>query len=232
MTGAASGIGAAIAASLAASGARVALLARRTSRLAEVAEKIQANGGKALTVTTDITSSSSVDAAVTAVHEAFGRVGLVVNNAGVTIPQAITSAPFSDWQQMIDVNVTGVLRVLRAFTPDLTASGHADLVSISSIGAHEFFPDYAVYGATKAAVTYLSKSLRAELGPPGVRVTNIEPGLVESELRAGITGEAGEMLDNWISQAGILAAEELGDLVAYVTSRPAHINSREWLYAF
>jgi NADP-dependent 3-hydroxy acid dehydrogenase YdfG len=227
VTGAASGIGAAIAVSLAASGTRVALLARRADRISDLAAKIEANGGQALAVATDITSDSSVEAAVSAVRSAFGRVDIVVNNAGVMIPEAITSAPLADWQKMIDTNVTGLLRVLRAFTPDLTAEGHADLVNISSIGAHEFFPDYAVYGATKAAVTYLSKSLRAELGPKGVRVTNIEPGLVESELRADITGEAGEFLDSWIAQAGILAAEELADVVAYVTSRPAHVNLRQ-----
>ncbi|MFC0109907.1 SDR family oxidoreductase [Kibdelosporangium aridum] len=227
VTGAASGIGAAIAHALAANGARVALLARRADRIGEVASKIEANGGQALAVTTDITSDSSVEAAVSSVHSAFGPVDILVNNAGVMIPEDIITASFDDWRKMIDTNVTGLLRVTRAFTPDLAAEGHADLVNISSIGAHEYFKDYAVYGATKAAVTYLSKSLRAELGPKGVRVTNIEPGLVESELRAGITGEAGEFLDNWIAKAGILAAEELADVVAYATSRPAHVNLRQ-----
>nr|CEL22086.1 Short-chain dehydrogenase/reductase SDR [Kibdelosporangium sp. MJ126-NF4]CTQ92867.1 Short-chain dehydrogenase/reductase SDR [Kibdelosporangium sp. MJ126-NF4] len=227
VTGAASGIGAATATVLAENGARVALLARRSDRITDLADKLTANGRQAIAVTADVTSDASVRDAVEAIHSAFGRVDLVVNNAGVMIPEPIDTAPFEDWQRMIDTNVTGVLRVLRAFTPDLTADGHADLVNISSIGAHEYFKDYAVYGATKAAETYLSKSLRAELGPAGVRVTNIEPGLVQSELRDNITGDAAAFLEDWIADAGILAAEDLADVVAYVTSRPARVNLRQ-----
>jgi NADP-dependent 3-hydroxy acid dehydrogenase YdfG len=227
VTGAASGIGAAIAKAFAENGAKVALLARRADRINDLADKIRADGGQALAVATDITSDDSVAAAVTAVNAAFGRVDLVVNNAGVMIPEDIGTAPFTDWQKMLDTNVTGLLRVLRAFTPDLTGEGHADLVNISSVGAHQTFPEYAVYGATKAAVTYLSNSLRGELGPKGVRVTNIEPGLVETELRADITGDSAKFLDDWIATAGILAAEELADVVAYTVSRPAHVNLRQ-----
>jgi len=227
VTGAASGIGAAIAKEFAANGAKVALLARRADRIGDLADKIRADGGQALAVATDITSDESVAAAVTAVNTTFGRVDVVVNNAGVMIPNDISSAPFAEWQTMLDTNVTGLLRVIRAFTPDLTADGHADLVNISSIAAHLTFPEYSVYGATKAAVTYLSNSLRAELGPKGVRVTNIEPGLVETELRADITGDSAKFLDDWIATAGILAAEELADVVAFAVSRPAHVNLRQ-----
>jgi NADP-dependent 3-hydroxy acid dehydrogenase YdfG len=227
VTGAASGIGAAVATVLAANGTKVALLARRADRLEEVADKIRGNGGQAVTVVTDITSSASVDAAVEAVHSAFGRVDLLVNNAGVMIPQAFTAGAEDEWQRMIDTNVSGLLRVTRAFLPDLTSAGAADLVNISSVGAHKTFQDYAVYGATKAAVTYLSDSLRGELGPSGVRVTNIEPGLVESELRKDITGDAAAFLDEWVQSAGILAAEDLADVVAYITSRAAHVNLRQ-----
>lgn len=227
VTGAASGIGAAIATTLAANGAKVALLARRADRISDLADKIRADGGQAVAVVTDITSQSSVDAAVATVNSAFGRADLVVNNAGVMIPQQITDGPIEDWQKMIDTNVVGLLRVLRAFSSDLTADGPADLVNISSIAAHLTFPEYAVYGATKAAVTFLSNSLRAELGPLGVRVTNIEPGLVQSELRDHITGDQGAFLDEWINTAGILTANELADVVAYATSRPAGVNLRQ-----
>ncbi|ONI85953.1 short-chain dehydrogenase [Actinosynnema sp. ALI-1.44] len=226
ITGAASGIGAAVATALAENGARVALLARRGDRIDDLAAKLNANGGEAIAVTADVTSDASIADAVARIHAAFGRVDLVVNSAGVMIPDPIGTAPFDDWQKMIDTNLTGVLRVLRAFTPDLTADGHADLVNISSIGAHEYFKDYAVYGATKAAVTYLSQSLRAELGPAGVRVTNIEPGLVRSELRDDITGDAAAFLTGWIAEAGILSAEDFADIVAFTVSRPAHVNIR------
>jgi NADP-dependent 3-hydroxy acid dehydrogenase YdfG len=227
VTGAASGIGAATGRVLAANGVRVALLARRADRLADLAGKIKADSGQALAVATDITSDASVAAAVDAVHDEFGRVDLVVNNAGVMIPQDFALGAADEWQRMIDTNVTGLLRVTRAFTADLTAEGAADLVNISSMAAHESFPTYEVYGATKAAVTYLSNSLRAALGPKGVRVTNIEPGMVASELRDQITGAAADLLDDLARTTGILAAEDLADIVAYVTSRPPGVNLRQ-----
>ncbi len=215
VTGASSGIGAAVAELLAASGARVALLARRQDRLTELAARITANGGQALPVAVDVTE--------------HGRADLVVNAAGVMLPNPILDGRDDEWQHMIDLNLTGALRVIRGFAPDLVASaaaGHrADLVNISSIGAHVVFPDYAVYGATKAALTQLSAALRAEFGPQDVRVTNIEPGLTNTELGGHIdnpelAGQLGQMFDN----LGGLAAADVADLVAYATSRPAHVN--------
>ncbi|TCO65669.1 SDR family oxidoreductase [Actinocrispum wychmicini] len=227
VTGAASGIGAATAQVLAANGAKVALLARRGGRVTELADKIKADGGQAVGVVADVTSDESVAAAVQAVHDAIGQVDLVVNNAGVMIPRSVVEddAP-AEWQRMIDTNVLGLLRVMRAFTPDLTASGHADLVNISSIGAHLTIPEYEVYTATKAAVTHLSNNLRATLGPLGVRVTNIEPGMVATELGDQITGARREFLDSFIENAGIIEAADIADLVAYATSRPARVNLR------
>jgi NADP-dependent 3-hydroxy acid dehydrogenase YdfG len=228
ITGAASGIGAATAEILAANGVRVALLARRADRVTELAEKNKANGGQAVGVAMDVTSQESVDAAVEAVHAALGRIDLLVNNAGVMIPRNVTDegAP-AEWQRMIDTNFLGLLRVTRAFTPDLRDADHADLVNISSIGAHLTIPEYDVYTATKAAVTHLSANLRSTFGPLGVRVTNIEPGMVETELGDRITGAQREFLDGFAEQAGSLASADLADFVAYVTSRPARVNVRQ-----
>ncbi|MEU1479610.1 SDR family oxidoreductase [Streptomyces sp. NPDC001668] len=233
VTGAASGIGEAVAVLLAAQGARVALLARRGERLEAVAGKIRADGGQALAVVADVTDDASVAAAVESVHAAYGAVDLVVNNAGVMLPNPITDARVDEWQRMIDTNVTGVLRVIGAFAGDLNeaaAQGRsADLVNVSSIGAHvTTFTDFAVYGATKAAVTQLSALLRNEFGPRGVRVTNIEPGLTESELGTHIDNDGlREQLGGMAEATGMLAATELADLVAYVTSRPRHVNLRQ-----
>jgi len=228
ITGAASGIGAATALALAASGVRVALLARRADRVTELADKITADGGQAVGIATDVTSQESVDAAVEAVHAALGRVDLLVNNAGVMIPRNVTDddAP-AEWQRMVDTNFLGLLRVTKAFTQDLRDAEHADLVNISSIGAHVTIPEYDVYTATKAAVTHLSANLRATFGPLGVRVTNIEPGMVETELGDRITGAQKEFLDGFREQVGALAAEDVADFVAYVTSRPARVNLRQ-----
>ncbi|MEV5956278.1 SDR family oxidoreductase [Streptomyces sp. NPDC051987] len=232
VTGAASGIGAAVALRLAGSGARVALLARRADRLETLVAKIRANGGEALAVVADVTDDASVQAAADAVHAAYGSVDLVVNNAGVMLPNPVDDGRIDEWQRMLDTNVTGVLRVLRAFTGDLVAAAAegrtADLVNVSSIGAHLVFPTFAVYGATKAAVTFLSQALRAEFGPRDVRVTNVEPGLTDTELGTHIEGEElREQVAGMFDGMGALAAEDLADLVCYVVSRPRNVNLRQ-----
>lgn len=232
ITGAASGMGNATARLLAAQGVRVALLARREDRLTELAGKITAEGGQALVVVTDVTDQASVDAAAERVRTEFGPVDLVVNAAGVMLPNPVDAGRADEWQRMLDTNVTGVLRIIRAFTADLVAAAAggrtADLVNISSIGAHVTFPNYAVYGATKAALTYLSASLRTELGPRDVRVTNIEPGLTDSELAGHVdNAELSGQLDGMFDALGGLSSEEIADLIAYTTSRARHINLRQ-----
>ncbi|MET7649764.1 MULTISPECIES: SDR family oxidoreductase [unclassified Streptomyces] len=232
VTGAASGIGEAVAVALAGSGARVALLARRGDRLEAVVEKIRADGGEALAVVADVTDDASVAAAADRIREAHGNVDLVVNNAGVMLPNPVDDGRIDEWQRMLDTNVTGVLRVIRAFTGDLVgaaAEGRAaDLVNVSSIGAHITFPNYAVYGATKAAVTYLSQSLRTEFGPRDVRVTNVEPGLTETELATHLDNdELAGQLDGMLDAIGALSSAEIADVVAYATSRPRHVNLRQ-----
>ncbi|WP_217242368.1 SDR family oxidoreductase [Streptomyces sp. AC555_RSS877] len=232
VTGAASGIGEAVAVLLAGQGARVALLARRSERLEAVAEKIRADGGQALAVVADVTDDASVEAAAARIHEAYGPVDLVVNSAGVMLPNPIEAGRIDEWQRMLDTNVTGVLRVVRAFTGDLVATAAegrtADLVNISSVGAHLSFPHYAVYCATKAALTHLSQSLRTEFGPRDVRVTNVEPGLTDTELKTHIdNAELSGQLDGMFDTLGGLASEEVADVVAYAASRPRRVNLRQ-----
>ncbi|MFI7276396.1 SDR family oxidoreductase [Streptomyces sp. NPDC049879] len=232
VTGAASGMGAATARALAAHGTRVVLTARRADRLTALADTVTAHGGQALAVTADVTDPAAVRAAADRAHEAFGRVDLVVNAAGVMLPNPVAAGRADEWRRMIDTNLTGALTVIGALTPDLVAAAAdgapADLVNISSIGAHIPFPDYAVYGATKAALTYLSQSLRTELGPRDVRVTNIEPGLTESELAGHVDNArlAGQ-LDGMADAFGTLSADDIADLVAYTVSRPRHVNLRQ-----
>jgi NADP-dependent 3-hydroxy acid dehydrogenase YdfG len=231
VTGAASGIGAATARLLAARGARVALLARRADRLAALAKEIEAAGGTALAVPADLTEAASVDAAAAAVRDGLGPVDLVVNAAGVMLPNPVDDARTDEWARMIDTNVTGALRVIGAFTADLVAAAAggraADLVNVSSIGAHVVFPNYAVYGATKAALSQVGESLRSEFGPRDVRVTTVEPGLTDTELGThidnpalGAGGQLGEMFD----AIGPISADDVADLVAYVVGRPRHVN--------
>ncbi|MEC3955179.1 SDR family oxidoreductase [Nocardia sp. CDC153] len=232
IAGAASGMGEATALLLARNGAKVALLARRADRLETLAAKIEAEGGTALAVAVDVTDSASVTAAAEAVHAAFGSVDLVVNSAGVMLPNPIADGREDEWARMLETNVAGRLRMIRAFLPDLLAAGEAgrsaDLVNISSIGAHVAFPSYAVYGATQAAITQLSNGLRAELGARKVRVTNIEPGLTDTELGNHIdNAELSGQLDGMFEFMESLRADDIADLIAYTTSRPAHVNLRQ-----
>jgi NADP-dependent 3-hydroxy acid dehydrogenase YdfG len=183
-------------------------------------------------VPTDVTDQSAVTEAVDAVHAAYGPVDLVVNAAGVMLPNPIADGREDEWQRMIELNLTGLLRVTRAFAPDLigaAAAGRtADLVNVSSIGAHVIFPNYAVYGATKAAVTQLSASLGSELGAQGVRVTNLEPGLTDTELGDAIDNPAlSEQLGQMAAAIGPLAADDVADLAGYIASRPRAVNLRQ-----
>lgn len=226
VTGAASGIGEAIARTLAGAGARVALLARRADRVEELAAKLAADGGRAVPVAADVTGDLAP--AVAAVHDALGRVDLVINNAGVMLGNPFTNGREDEWHRMIDTNLKGLLNVSRAFTADLVAAGAdgpADLVNISSVAAFLAFPNYAVYGATKAAVSHLSANLRTELGPLGVRVTNLEPGLVHSELADHIDNpEVAAHLRTWRTEVPPLAAADVADVVAFLISRPKQVN--------
>ncbi len=228
VTGAASGIGAAIATQLAAAGASVALVARRQDRLDDLAGKL---GERTFGVGLDVTSQESVDAGAKRIHERLGTVDLVVNAAGVMLAAPIADGRLDDWTRMIDTNVTGVLRLIHAFTPDLIkAAGEgrtADLVNISSIGAHAIFPGYAVYGATKAALTQLSAALRADLSPYDVRVTNVEPGLTDTELATHLDSPGQELIASMNDQIGPLHAEDIADVVTFAVSRRRELNLRQ-----
>ncbi|WP_433683305.1 SDR family oxidoreductase [Nocardia sp. CA-119907] len=190
VTGASSGIGAATARQLAQHGARVALLGRRKDRIEELAAEI---GAAAIAVVADVADQQSVRDAAATVRAAFGPVDVVVANAGVMLAGPFESAHTEEWDQMVGTNINGLLYTGRAFIDDLLAAAgdgrRADLVHVGSIGGHTVFPNFGVYTATKAAVAHLTRNLRAEFGPRGVRVKNIEPGVVGTELGAGMRDE-------------------------------------------
>jgi NADP-dependent 3-hydroxy acid dehydrogenase YdfG len=226
VTGASSGIGEATARALAASGAAVALVARRRERLDALAGEL---GDGALALGVDVTRPGDLAAAADEVAARLGRVDLVVANAGVMLPGTIDKLRTDEWRRMIDLNVTAVLDTVAAFVPSLLAAAEeerpADLVTISSIAASVRFRDYAVYGATKAAVTALAEGLRVDLSDRGVRITNIEPGLVTSELREHVAEpDARATVQEWEANVPPIEASAVGDLIAYLTSRPRHIN--------
>ncbi|GGL34913.1 SDR family oxidoreductase [Nocardia jinanensis] len=229
ITGASSGIGAATARRLAADGAKVALLGRRKERIEELAAEI---GGDAIAVVADVVDRESVRAAAATVRAALGPVDLVVANAGVMLGAPFESAEVDEWDQMVGTNVTGLLYTARAFIDDLLAAAgddrRADLVLVGSVAGHAVFTEYAVYTATKAAVAHLTRNLRAEFGPRKVRVKNVEPGFVATELGAGMRGEEQKaQLEQWRTEFTILEPVDIAEAIAFATSVPARLNVAE-----
>lgn len=227
VTGGGTGIGAATADSLSALGAGVAVLGRRPEPIADVAER---TGGVALQV--DATDLDALTSALDQVRGQIGRPDLVVANAGLMLAAPFDQAGRSEWQRMIDVNLLALLDTARAATPDLLAAaedgGAADLVLVSSIGAHMILPTYAVYTATKAAVTQLGRQLRAELGPRGVRVHVIEPGMTRSELGEHMENEeATSHLRAFAVDNPPIEASAVGDSIAWMCAQPADVNIGE-----
>ncbi|WP_431951681.1 SDR family oxidoreductase [Nocardia lijiangensis] len=232
VTGASSGIGAATAKRLAASGAAVAVLARRADRLELLAKEIERVGGTALALTVDVTDPQALRTAAERVAAELGIADLLFNNAGVMLPAPVEELPVEQWQRQIDLNVTGLMNAIGAFLPQLIAAaadkGVADLVNTSSIAAQNLFPNFAVYSGTKAYVTHLSRTLRAELGTKDVRVCAIEPGIVGTELQNHVT-DAGalEWIEGSKQEMTWLDPEDIAEAVNFLASQPAHVNLQQ-----
>ena len=232
VTGASSGIGRATALLLASRGACVALLARRRPQLDALAAEIGALGGQALPVVADVTDPASLQAAAAAVHETYGDADLVFNNAGLMLPGAIGQQAPSQWQSQIDLNVTGAMNVIQAFVPQLERAAAAgkvvDLVNTSSIAGQNLFPYFAVYSATKAFVSHLSRHLRMELGPKDIRVSVIEPGITSTELQDHVTFQGAK---DWLENAGrtieFLQPEDVASAVGYLVALPRRVNLQQ-----
>ncbi|RMI34726.1 SDR family oxidoreductase [Streptomyces triticirhizae] len=232
VSGASSGIGAATAEHLAELGARVALLARRVERLDALAARVDAAGGTALPLAVDVTDEAAVQAAAKRVAAELGDADLVLNNAGVMLPSPVEAVATDVWRRQLDLNAGGVLNVVGAFVPQLLRSvderGVADLVNVSSVAAFGVFARFAVYSGTKAFVSHMSRNLRAELGPRGVRVTALEPGIVGTELQDHVTDEnALEWLASTRSQHEWLVPEDIATTVGFLASLPPRVNLQQ-----
>lgn len=233
VTGASSGIGEATAELLAARGARVALVARRAERLDALVERIEKDGGTALAIPLDVTDTAAVEAAAERVAAELGGADLLFNNAGVMLPAPVTERRTDQWQRQIDLNITGLMNAIGAFTPQLVASaaerGVADLVNVSSVAAKGVFPNFAVYCGTKAYVTHATRNVRSELGPQGVRVSVVEPGIVRTELKDHVTDAgASQWIEDQIASYETLTSEDVAEVVAFLAAQPARVNIPEY----
>ncbi|MBA2173953.1 SDR family oxidoreductase [Halobacillus locisalis] len=227
ITGASSGIGKAIAHHLAKEGANVVLAARRSERLQELAEEIQKeHGTEAKVVETDVTKKADVENLVKQTKESFGSVDVFVNNAGVMLLSFLKNDHVDEWEQMVDVNIKGVLYGIHAALPDMLEQGSGHMINVSSVAGHEVFPSSTVYSATKYAVKALSMGLEKELARSNVRVTNISPGAVDTELTEHITdGDVLEMFKDRSMQP--LEAEDIASAVTYAVTQPSNVNVNE-----
>jgi len=235
VTGASSGIGQAAATTLAARGAAVALVARRTDRLDELADSIRKTGGTALTITADVTVQDQAKEAVARAVAELGRVDTVVNNAGVMLLGPIVEAPVEEWERMVDLNVKGLLYVAHASLPHLLAAAEsgprnvADMVNISSVAGRVARNGHGVYNATKHAVGALSESLRQEVTRRHVRISLIEPGAVATELASHNRPEIQESLRDRFASMERLEAVDIAEAIEFVVTRPRRVAVNEVL---
>lgn len=224
ITGASSGIGEAAARLLAARGARVFLGARRTERLATLAKEIAEAGGEARYRALDVTSRQDVEAFVADALAAYGRLDVMVNNAGVMPLAPMEALKFDEWDQMIDVNIRGVLHGIGAALPVMKRQGGGQFVNVSSIGGHVVAPTAAVYCATKFAVLAISEGLRQE--STDIRVTVISPGVTETELGSGMSDEVGKEALKAFRQIAI-AADDIARAIAFAVEQPDGVDINE-----
>ncbi|MCV7172718.1 SDR family oxidoreductase [Mycobacterium manitobense] len=225
VTGASSGIGEAVAARLAAEGHHVVAGARREDRLADLARRIEQDGGSIDVRRLDVTDRADVAAFVDAAVAEHGRVDVVVNNAGVMPLSRLDALLVDEWDRMIDVNIRGLLHGIAAALPHFQRQGGGHFITVASVGAHEVVPTGAVYCASKFAAWAITEGLRLEVDP-SIRVTTVSPGVVESELAESITDPtaAGAMQEY---RADSIPPDAIARAISYAIGEPADVDVNE-----
>ncbi|MER5447349.1 SDR family NAD(P)-dependent oxidoreductase [Streptomyces sp. NPDC002764] len=235
VTGASSGIGHATALELAREGASVGLVGRREDRLTDLAAEISDAGGKALVVPADITTAQAAAEAVERTVENLGRLDTLVNNAGLMLLGPAPSADLNDWRRMIDINLMGLMYTAHAAVPHLVKAAAeaprqvADIVNIGSLAGRNAYAMSAVYSATKFGVGAFSESLRQELARQHVRVSVIEPGSVDTELRTHNPDVIQQHITGALGDIERLQSQDIADTVGYIVTRPRHVAVAELL---
>ncbi|WP_426295669.1 SDR family oxidoreductase [Dyadobacter endophyticus] len=229
ITGASSGIGAGTAKVLAANGFKVGIAARRIDKLKELKNEITLSGGEAFAIQMDVTDPESVKHGVEELVAAFGTIDILVNNAGLMPLSDIESLKVNEWNQMIDVNIKGVLNSTAAVLPYLKEQNSGHIINMSSIAGRKVFKGLSIYCATKFAIAAFSDGLRMELAPKfKIRVTNIQPGAVATELYDHISdAQYRDDMEQLAKQMTFLTGEDIGKSILYAVSQPAHVNVSE-----
>jgi hypothetical protein len=237
ITGASSGIGEATARAVAAEGAQVVLAARRLGRLERIAADIAGAGGSAIAVACDVTERAAVRKLIDTAVERFGRIDVLINNAGVMPLAPLAQCRLDEWDQMIDINIKGMLYGIGFVLPIMLSQKSGHIVNVSSVAGRRLFPNGAVYCGTKHAVHAISEGLRGELAEQGmtdgnrIRVTVIAPGVVETELQETINDDR--------TRAGMaayammigepLSSDDVARSIVFALQSPEHVSFNELL---
>jgi NADP-dependent 3-hydroxy acid dehydrogenase YdfG len=233
VTGASSGIGEATALALAAHGAAVALAARRADRLEALAQRIGDAGGRALAVAADITDEAQARAAVQRTVDELGRLDTLVNNAGVMLLGPIEDAPLDEWEEMVAINVNAALYCVRAALPHLLAAAQdsprrvSDMVNLSSTAGRAARGGSAVYNLTKFGINAFSEALRQEVTSRRLRVSLVEPGATETELRSHLRDGIRQEQFQRIEDIEILKPTDIAEAILYIVTRPWRVSVSE-----
>ena len=230
ITGASSGMGEAAAKHLAQLGASVVLGARRADRIEKLAKEINDNGGKALAFAADVTQRDQVKNLVDAAVEAFGRVDVLLNNAGIMPLSLVESLHVDEWDKMIDVNLKGVLNGIAAVLPYMKEQKSGQIINTSSVAGHKVFSGSAVYSATKFAVRALTEGLRMEVKPYNIRTTIVCPGAVKTELLEQISeADIQQANKDYVGAVGI-SPDSFARVVAFAISQPEDVDINEIIF--
>jgi NADP-dependent 3-hydroxy acid dehydrogenase YdfG len=230
ITGASSGLGEATARLLSAQGATVVLGARRADRLQSLARDLETRGGKALAMKTDVTQREQVHALVESAVQTYGRIDVMINNAGLMSQAPLEQLKIDEWDQMIDVNIKGVLYGIAAALPHMQRQKAGHFINVSSVAGHRVGPGFGVYAATKYAVRALSEGLRQAVKPYNIRTTVISPGAVTTELPNSITDPAAAERVKTVYDQVAVPADPFARAVAFAMSQPQNVDSNEILF--
>ena len=229
ITGASSGLGEATARLLCAQGARVALGARRLDRIEALAKELGAGGGNAIAMATDVTRHDQVKNLVDAAVQRFGRIDVMINNAGLMPNSPLDRLKIDDWNRMIDVNIKGVLYGIAAALPYMKQQKAGHIINVSSVAGHKIRPGNSVYAATKHAVRVISEGLRMEVKPYNIRTTIISPGAVATELVNSVTEpDVAEGVRKIYEVA--IPPESFARAVVFAMSQPEEMDVNEILF--
>ncbi len=230
ITGASSGMGEAAAKHLSDLGATVVLGARRADRIVKLATEVKDKGGKALAIAVDVTQRGQVKKLVDAAVEQFGRVDVILNNAGIMPLSTMDSLHVDEWDKMIDVNIRGVLNGIAAVLPYMKEQKSGQIINTSSVAGHKVFTGSAVYSATKFAVRALTEGLRMEVKPYNIRTTIVCPGAVKTELLEHITDtDVRQANEDYVGAVGI-SPDSFARVVAFAISQPEDVDINEIIF--